>query len=135
MCKPVLLLLLLISIYAPAQQAPPANKNVWQAAIHRTDSVDIVFSFTIEQVNKKKVLYIINASEKIKVENIIFRHDSVLVEMPVFESSLKAKISHGKWEGNWTKGTVGKEQVLPFTATPGKNRFESTAGPALHNIT
>ena len=110
MFKPAFVFLLLITLHAPAQQIQFPRKITWQAAIHRADSVDIVFSFIIEQINKKKILYIVNAAEKIRVENIIFRNDSVLIEMPVFESSLKARIIHGTWKGIWTKGTAGKEQ-------------------------
>ena len=134
MFKSVFLLLLLVTLNAPAQQIPITRNITWQAAIHRPDSVDIVFNFTIEKLNKKKILYIINGSEKIKVEDIVFRNDSVLIEMPVFESSLKARIVQGVWVGTWTKGTAAKEQVLLFTATPHKNRFESTGGPAAYNI-
>lgn len=103
----------------------------WQAFIHRADGIDIPFSFKLEEKNKKTVLYIINDAEKIKVDNISFTKDSVFIKMPVFESSFKARIVNGGWEGLWTKGTSGNDQVLPFTAY---KRIDTTLQKPVSNI-
>lgn len=127
--------LLLIGLQTSAQKIITSNYSFWRAAIHRTDGNDIVFNFKLEEVNKKKFLFIINGSEKIKVDNIKFTKDSVFINMPVFESAFKAKISNNKWEGEWAKGTSGKEQVLPLTAEQNNNRYDATDGNAKFNIT
>jgi peroxiredoxin len=106
-------LLLFISTAGTSQKI---KTSYWQASIHRPDGMDIPFSFKLEEQNKKTVLYIINDVEKIKVDNIIFTKDSVFIKMPVFESSFKAKITNGDWEGLWTKGTAANDQELPFSA-------------------
>ena len=106
-------LLLFISTAGTSQKI---KTSYWQASIHRPDGNDIPFSFKLEEQNKKTVLYIINDAEKIKVDNIIFTKDSVFIKMPVFESSFKARITNGEWEGLWTKGTAANDQVLPFSA-------------------
>ena len=126
--------LVMISLHTSAQKISSANNLLWRAAIHRTDGNDIVFNFKMEEINKKPVLFIINASEKIKVDDVHFSNDSVFINMPVFESSFKAKITSNKWEGVWTKGTVGKEQALPFTAEQNKERYDLTDGNAKFNI-
>ncbi len=105
--------LLFISTAATSQKI---KTTYWQASLHRADGNDIPFNFKLEEQNKKTVLYIINDAEKIKVENILFTKDSVFIKMPVFESSFKAKIANGEWEGVWTKGTAASDQVLPFSA-------------------
>ena len=105
--------LLFISTAATSQKI---KITYWQASLHRVDGNDIPFNFKLEEQNKKTVLYIINDAEKIKVENILFTKDSVFIKMPVFESSFKAKIANGEWEGVWTKGTAASDQVLPFSA-------------------
>ena len=106
--------LLLINVVAVSQKITPPI--YWQAQIHRADGIEIPFTFYLQQSNKKSTLYIINASEKIKVENILFNKDSVFIKMPVFESSFKARIENEKWNGVWIKGTSSDDQVLPFTA-------------------
>ena len=103
----------------------------WQASIHRADGNNLPFNFKLEEQNKKTVLYIINDVEKIKVDNILFTKDSVFIKMPVFESSFKAKITNGEWNGEWTKGTAANDQVLPFTA---HKRINSTVDKPKSNI-
>jgi peroxiredoxin len=107
------------------------KNSYWQAFIHRADGVTIPFSFKLEEKNKKTILYIINDAEKIKVDNISFTKDSVFIKMPVFESSFKARIVNGEWEGIWTKGTSANDQVLPFTAY---KSIDSVLQKATYNI-
>ncbi|MCW3087052.1 MAG: TlpA family protein disulfide reductase, partial [Sediminibacterium sp.] len=65
----------------------------------------------------KTVLYLVNASERLRVDKIRFTKDSVFIEMPVFESGFAAKkISATRWEGLWTKGGAVRTQVMPFVA-------------------
>ena len=107
--------------------------NSWRAALHREDGRDIIFTFKIIQSGAKKIIYIVNGSEQIKVENTRFKKDSVFIQMPVFESSFKAKTTRDHWDGVWMKGTVGALQVIPFTAERQKPRFMEDA-PARYNI-
>ncbi len=113
-----------------------SHAQIWKASIHRPDGIDIVFNFMFlpssqqkvsTQLNKKETMYIMNGDERIRVDSVSFRNDSVFIKMPVFESSLKAKVENGKWEGVWIKGTSGQEQVLPFTAEKDKKRFNDDA--------
>ena len=120
--------LLFISTAGSSQKI---KTSYWQGFIHRPDSNDIPFSFKLEEQNKKTVLYIINDAEKIKVDNIIFTKDSVFIKMPVFESSFKASIAKGEWNGVWTKGTAANDQVLPFTA---HKRTDAVMQKAVNNI-
>ncbi len=122
-------LLLFINIAGFSQKVKPVT--YWQALIHRPDSNNIIFNFKLEEQNKKTVLYIINAAEKIKVDNILFTKDSVSIKMPVFESSFKARVTADKWEGVWIKGTSGIDQVLPFNAY---KSIDTTMQKAENNI-
>ena len=128
-------LLMFICFEASAQ-------NVWKAAIHRPDGNDIVFNFMFfasqqkgSAQKQKNTLYVMNATERLRVDSVEFRNDSVFIKMPVFESSFKAKIENQKWNGVWIKGTAGQDQVLPFTAEAGKQRFTVDEGNAKQNIT
>ena len=108
--------------------------ETWRAALHREDGIDIIFNFRLQQEGHKKVMYITNGSEQIKVENIVFTKDSVFLQMPVFESSFKAKVDMNTWRGVWMKGTTGVIQVVSFTAEKQKARFIASE-PAKYNIT
>ena len=104
-------------------------KEQWRGELHRTDGIDIVFTFNIQTTEGKKLMYITNGSERIKVEDIRFRDDSVFIEMPTFESSFKARVSKDSWTGMWNKGTAGAMQHIPFSATHNLPRFESKLNP------
>lgn len=109
--------------------------NTWRAAIVREDGMEIPFNFTIQQQKNTSVTTIINANERLKVDSIKFTTDSIFIKMPVFESAFKGAISTKNWEGIWIKGTAKNEQVLPFKAQPGINRFTPVEGNAKYNIT
>ena len=106
----------------------------WRAAIHRQDGQNLIFTFRIQQSRLKKIIVISNGAELITIPNTRFTKDSVFIEMPVFESSFKAKISRDSWEGTWTRATSGDTWILPFSATSKSPRFVATEGPAKYNM-
>ena len=106
----------------------------WLATLHRPDGKNIVFNFTLEEKDNKTVLYVINAAERIKVDNIRFTSDSVFVTMPVFESVIKAAVKKDGWQGTWTKGGTVTEHVMLFTAERSQTRFTANSGDAVFNI-
>ncbi|HMO63223.1 MAG TPA: TlpA disulfide reductase family protein [Ferruginibacter sp.] len=112
-------------------QAQPGR---WIGSLHRSDGNNIVFHFEWKKEKGKDAWYIRNAKESIRVDNMIRKGDSMIVHMPVFESHFRIKVQPGKCEGVWIKGGAYKTQVMPFTAVPGKKRF-NTSTAATKNIT
>lgn len=96
---------------------PLADTGAWYGNLYREDGQVIRFHFELRMEHKKTVLYLVNASERIRVEKIIFSKDSVWIDMPVFESVFRAKrISAHRWEGQWIReGSLGM-QAIPFMA-------------------
>ncbi len=129
----LLLMVILINGFLFAQKKIN-SPTVWQAMLKRADGKTINFNFEEKKINHKTVLTILNAAERLKVENIDCRNDSVFIKMPVFESSFRAKMSGEKWEGFWTRGSSSKEFSIPFVATKSSTRYALTNGPAQHNI-
>lgn len=115
-------------------QRTTALVSKWRAVIHRQDENNIIFNFEQNENNKKPVLYILNAGERLRVDSVIFTDDSVFIKMPVFESSFKAKTTDSTCNGIWIRGTSGAEQAMPFTAEKNNRRFSLTDGPAKMNI-
>ncbi|MFC4232108.1 peroxiredoxin family protein [Parasediminibacterium paludis] len=107
---------LMIKIVTFSQMMP--QQGIWQAKLLRKDSNAIVFNFQWQQINDKPVLYVINGAERIKVDKItITKEDSIIFQMPVFESQFRAKmISKAKLEGVWIKSGAKQNQIMPFTA-------------------
>ncbi len=113
-----------------AQQKPAPNW--WKAALQRADGQSIVFNFEWTRENGKPVWYIRNASERIRVTDIQVNGDSMIVQMPLYESQfrLKKEKDGNGLSGNWIKGGAVKTTVLPFTARRGAQRFATAGKPA-----
>ena len=110
-----------------------AQQGWWQASLLRSDGAAIRFTFEWKVEKAKQVWYIHNAAEKIKVTNIKSKGDSLIVQMPVFESEFRLVYQNKKLSGEWIKGGSVKNQVMPFMAVPSKKRFDG-ASPAGKNI-
>jgi thiol-disulfide isomerase/thioredoxin len=114
----------------------PLPQGAWYGHLLREDGNVISFHFDIKTEKEKTVVYIINAGEKIKVDKVKNTKDSVVIEMPVFESVFRVKkITDRKWEGSWTKAGAKKNQVMPFTAEPQPDGQPQTIQPAITDIT
>ena len=119
------LLLLLVTTFSFTHSV--AQNGNWVAQLHREDGNNIAFTFDWKTEKGKPVWYIKNALENIRVENIEVAGDSVIVQMPVFESQFRFSLKENTINGVWIKRGAIKTSVLPFSATPGNNRFSSNA--------
>ena len=126
--------LLLLYFTAFSQTALPP---IWRASLIRKDSIPVVFTITSARENGKWVLYVLNAGEKIKINDVAITKDSINFSMPTFESSFKTKRNKdGSLVGLWTKGTGGDYQYWPFYAIPGQGfRFMKSQVNAKINVT
>jgi thiol-disulfide isomerase/thioredoxin len=119
-----------LSINSSAQLKP----GWYRSSVQRTDAVAIIFNIEVVQKNKQTVLYIRNAAERLLVDDIKQKGDSVFIEMPFFESSFRLKINKDQsLTGKWRKATSanflelpvhfewGKKERFPVTATRKKN--------------
>ncbi len=115
---------LLVTILLAASTSIFAQQGWWSAKLQRNDGNAITFTFEWKTEKGKPVWYIHNAAEKIRVDNIIAAGDSLIVQMPVFESQFRVVYHNKKITGVWVKGGSVKTQLMPFTAVPGNKRFD-----------
>ena len=89
----------------------------WKAILLRKDGLEIPFNFTTETKGGKKILYVKNAGEELLVDEVTVKDDSVFINLPFFESSIKAKLdAKGNLNGLWYKRLSDHYQVMPFSA-------------------
>lgn len=122
----ILLILICVGIHAQTK----LQQGVWHASLNRNDGKAIVFNFSVTYINNKPIIYIINAAEHLRVNKIkVTTDDSIIIQMPVFESEFRAKlIGKTKLEGVWIKGGAKQSQIMPFLATVNMpERFKITA--------
>ncbi|MFL5741167.1 MAG: peroxiredoxin family protein [Flavisolibacter sp.] len=113
---------------------PPFSNGKWRAVIHRNDGNDIVFNFEVQSKGEKKILYVLNAGERLLVDQVKVDEDSVLIQMPFFESRFQGKLdADGHLEGVWIKRLADHDQVMPFEAFPHQDqRFRVNEAPRLN---
>ncbi|HVI48465.1 MAG TPA: TlpA disulfide reductase family protein, partial [Chitinophaga sp.] len=112
------------------------KNGVWQARLHRTDGVDIVFNFEVKDTQGKKVLYVLNAADRLLVDDVKTAGDSVFIKMPFFDSEFKARFAAGgSLDGQWIRHLADKDVSIAFTAKPNTpERFKQHA-PAARQVT
>ncbi len=132
----ILLGTILSVVYLNAMAQTPLQQGAWFGNLIREDGKVIRFHFDIKTENNKKVIYLVNAADRFRIEKVSYTHDSVFIEMPVFESSFKAKrISAQYWKGIWTKAGGKGLQVMPFIAETQMSIPAKPVKPAITDIT
>jgi len=86
--------------------------GTYRASLAIKDQKELPFVFKVDST-KKMTIY--NAEEKILVDDISIKGDSVFIKMPVFDAEIIAVINEkGNLRGNYTKGP--KKLKVPFEA-------------------
>ena len=124
--RQITLLLITILVFSCKQEQSTKflTADTYRAQLQVDDNTTLPFLFKVKDAN---TLEIYNAEEVITVDEIEYKNDSVFIQMPVFESYIKAKIQDQTLTGQYI--TEGKDRSVPFTAAPAKTRFETTAKP------
>lgn len=105
------------------------EKGIWRGEIQLNDNAEesmLPFIFKWEKnSDEKNVIYIYNADEKIKVDEITFAGDSVFIKLPVFKDEIRASIKNSKHlSGTYTHEGSKSKYSMPFKASFNeKNRF------------
>ncbi len=113
-----------IAFAVNAQSHFKIKNGTWKAALERADGHSIVFDFEVTQENNKPVWYVLNAGERIRVDEISVLKDSLIVKMPFFESEFHlAMDAKENLTGMWFKQTSRNDSWMKFYAEPGNERF------------
>lgn len=125
-------ILMAIATMSCADKVPALKNGSYQFNLLREDGKKIVFNAQVRDSLDKKVLYVINGSERLLADSITFKNDSVYIELPFFASGFQAKVKdNGDLEGSWIKSYGPRIQTMPFTATYNiTERFPAGAKPA-----
>ncbi|MDO9374056.1 MAG: TlpA disulfide reductase family protein [Ferruginibacter sp.] len=117
-------LVLFISLFVVSLQAQPAfPKGTWRAELIREDGKTIPFIIEAKDSAGKAAWFVRNAGERLWVDNVTVKGDSVLVQMPFFDSYIRAIVTGGnKLVGEWVRRLESTESAIPF-------RAELNAGP------
>ncbi len=112
------------------------ENGIWRAVLKTESGKEIPFNFEVNEIDNKPLITIINGNEKLKVEEIIDKGDSLQIIMPLFDSEIHVKKQNNKLSGIWIKHLGDKKDVfMPFEAILGDNfRFTNTSSASVNNI-
>jgi thiol-disulfide isomerase/thioredoxin len=105
------------------------TKGRYRAELKVNDTLNLPFNF---EVVSGSHLQVFNAEEVIEVNDIIYENDSVLIQMPVFEGFIIAKIEDKKLNGRFVKPSLNR--IMKFKAEKNTTRFENYERLSRFNI-
>ena len=96
-------------------QKQSLQQGQWRFTLQLNDSIELPFNAEA----KEKTIDIINAGERISVDEINYSGDSVFIRMPVFDSEFRGKFSENEITGNYLNHARRNKNVIPFRADYG----------------
>jgi thiol-disulfide isomerase/thioredoxin len=108
------------------------KSGIWRGALITESGAEIPFNFEVADSAGKNYLDIFNSTERFRVNEISKNGDSILIQMPLFDSEIKGVLTDGKITGVWTKHLADTDVVMQFFAEAGidwriKKEFEKPA--------
>lgn len=111
-------------------------EGIWRGELQRSDGKVIVTNFEVSRANDSPAIFILNAEERLKADDIRVEGDSVFIKLPFFDSQFRLKLEGGsRVSGKWIKTLADRDVVLPFTAQNNQPyRFKITSGKPPVNV-
>ena len=108
--------------------------GTWRGEINRSDGHPIVFNFQTKEVAGGIVIYVINGTERLFVDNIRLQGDSLFIDMPFFDSHFLLRVvNENILEGDWVKISGPRISRVPFRAICNqKYRFPNPRPPVFN---
>jgi thiol-disulfide isomerase/thioredoxin len=97
--------------------------GIWRAVL-LTPGGELPFNFEVSQRADAYTITIINGEERLQLDDILIKGDSVIAQFPVYESELRLKIKGDSLTGVFTNLTRQTNASIPLLAKAGdKRRF------------
>ena len=112
-------ILLITCISCNKQEIVKLKKGTYRAFLKVQDNQELPF---IIEVKNDTLLTIVNAEERIIVDEVSYKNDSVYIQTPVYEGYIVAKIKkNNTLEGSFIKESL--DRIVPFIAENKTERF------------
>lgn len=95
------------------------EKGIWRATLKTSSGAEIPFNFEVIDSADQKFLDVINGDERFRVNEISTVSDSIFIQMPLFDSEIRAKIKNGSLNGQWIKQFADSSEVMMIEAKNG----------------
>lgn len=100
--------------------------GIWRAVLLLPDG-ELPFNFELQKSNSGYYLEIMNADERIRVDEIECIQDSMIIRLPVYDSEIRVQVKEKKMSGTWYNYSRKTNQQILFKADYGiPDRFMFT---------
>ncbi|WP_300597898.1 TlpA disulfide reductase family protein [Niabella sp.] len=128
-------LILLLTGSFVASYAQRIKPGIWQGVLQRPDGQKIIFNFESATLKGKPVWYVINAGERLLVDAIRQKGDSIWIQMPFFASGFALQVQkNGTLKGLYIKNYGARKEEIPFYALHGVAERYPLGRPAAVDI-
>lgn len=114
----IALFLTLLSLFSSCSSKSDTgfSEGIWRATLKTGSGAEIPFNFEVTDSANQKFLDVINGKERFRVNEISITADSVLIQMPLFDSEIRAVLKNKILSGQWIKHYADSDEVLQFNA-------------------
>lgn len=95
------------------------KEGIWRATLKTGSGAEIPFNFEVADSADQKFLDIVNGKERFRVNEISTISDSLIIQMPLFDSEIRATLKNETLSGRWIKHYGDSDEVLQFDARQG----------------
>jgi len=114
-----LLIILIVSCTGTSDGS--LQTGIWRATLKTQSGEEIPFNFEITDSAEQKLLDIINGKERFRVNEISTLSDSVIIQMPLFDSEIRAVLKNETLSGQWIKHFGDSDEVMQLNAQKGES--------------
>lgn len=116
-----MLVLMLVGAFCLSSCTRPAGlqTGIWRATLKTQSGPEIPFNFEVKDSAGRKVLFVLNAAERLQVDSIKEGNDSVFIRMPLFDSEIRAAYTSAGLRGKWIKHRSNIDIPMEFSAEHG----------------
>lgn len=133
--KNALLALVLLSLWSCQEKVQEKQllSGTWRGQMLVAPKESLPFNFTVSQSDDHKTtITLINADERIKVDEIRTKGDSIIIQMPVFEGYIAARYTDSTITGQFIKKSL--DRYVPFSANFGVADRFTTVSQATYDV-
>jgi len=100
------------------------KKGIWRGVLtlDEKENTELPFNFDVKSINTKTTITIMNGDERILVDELIFKKDSLIFKMPVFDTEFRTKLYKDSLIGVWINYARKDKNRIPFKAFANNNK-------------
>lgn len=119
--KKAFILLISSIIFVSCKNSIEVKTGIWRGIIP-TKGGDLVFNFEVQKEANQYTVFALNADDRLKMDSIYFKNDSIHIPIELFDAELIAKVEDEKMTGVFHKLRSNLTLLkAPFRAEFGKN--------------